>query len=594
VQPQVWIRVFKLCVLTGAENKLLVGYWILNLCILALYSWLYYQVSIGSGNFLSLVVEYASGNGTYYTLDQFRYDFYTTLWQVGLETFSLSVSYAFLLMISHRIGLVMRRHITDKALSLYFTNNVYYEINNFELDLDNVDQRLATDVRLFCYHFADFTWGTLYYNGVLPAVSLSVAFTILLYQNGAGMGLAIAYLSFIAFSFINAVVGSYVATAGYRANTEYGYYQYAHTHLRNHAEHVAFYKGGPEEHSTLQRIYFRTHVAASSFIKRMFFLNFTTTLYTWLSTSFSYALPGIIFLQFWADKSASSAAVLVALTAYNYYLQNTFYYTLLLSEVNSLVMNHSTRITEVLNRLKVRAQTSQESRKADRYHFGNCIILKNMRCVTPDGKILFNDLNLQTEPGQNLLISGPSGTGKSSILRTICGLWPAQQGDITLPVKPNGGLFFLPQKPYLTLGTLREQFTYPKSFGGQQSSVPLKQTIRELLDMVDLAYILERFGVDTINDWAVILSVGEQQRIGMARLLFHRPQFAILDECSSAVDTALEKKFFRQCIALGINFISVAHRESCHKYHDVHMRLEFSGTYTVSKIEVKKKTKKEN
>jgi len=257
--------------------------------------------------------------------------------------------------------------------------------------------------------------------------------------------------------------------------------------------------------------------------------------------------------------------------------------------VNSLVMNHSSRINEVIAKMKARAR--RQSTKDEHYHMGKAILLSNVCCTTPNGRILFSDLNLQTKPGQNLLISGPSGTGKSSILRTICGLWQTEQGEITLPVNPSGGLFFLPQKPYLTLGTLREQFTYPKSFGSKKHPKdPLnQQSIKELLEMVDLAYILERFGMDSINDWAVILSVGEQQRVGMARLLYHRPKFAILDECSSAVDTALEKKFYTQCLELGINYISVAHRSSCLKYHDVHLELDFAGQYTVKEIVQKQK-----
>jgi len=197
-------------------------------------------------------------------------------------------------------------------------------------------------------------------------------------------------------------------------------------------------------------------------------------------------------------------------------------------------------------------------------------------------------LNLRLNADQSLIIMGPSGTGKSSILRIICGLWPTTTGTILCPVSTKRGIFFVPQKCYLTLGSLREQFYYPRKKedfeNSKLDSVLSDPELRSLMQLVELEYILDRFGADAVADWAVILSVGEQQRIGMARLFFHKPTFAILDESTSAVDSAMEEKFYAQCRLMKLNYISVAHRPSCMKYHDKLLRLRTGGEYTFTDI----------
>ena len=137
----------------------------------------------------------------------------------------------------------------------------------------------------------------------------------------------------------------------------------------------------------------------------------------------------------------------------------------------------------------------------------------------------------------------------------------------------------MPQKPYLTAGRLRDQLTYPHA-----GSVASDAELKELLKKVDLDYLIDRFPLDTDMDWPSVLSGGEQQRVGMARLLLASPKFAVIDEGTSAVSNELEAKFYSTLKAIGVVFISVAHRDSVRKYHDCVLTLDGKQGYTFERM----------
>lgn len=214
------------------------------------------------------------------------------------------------------------------------------------------------------------------------------------------------------------------------------------------------------------------------------------------------------------------------------------------------------------------------------------VIIENLTLATPDirRRILFENVSFAVTSGQSLLIAGPSGTGKSSLLRAIAGLWVSGHGTIRRPSLSS--MFFLPQKPYCTLGTLREQLLYPRSL--EQSSGTYTDTdLLNALDDVNLTSLPSRMGgLDSLYDWGNVLSLGEQQRLAFARLIIGRPALAILDECSSALDVPSEQRLYSQLRESGISFISVGHRPSLLNYHDFILRLggDLGRSFTFERI----------
>uniref|UniRef100_A0A8C5CYQ7 ATP binding cassette subfamily D member 3 n=1 Tax=Gadus morhua TaxID=8049 RepID=A0A8C5CYQ7_GADMO len=203
--------------------------------------------------------------------------------------------------------------------------------------------------------------------------------------------------------------------------------------------------------------------------------------------------------------------------------------------------------------------------------------------ATPNGEILIKDLSFEVMSGANVLVCGPNGCGKSSLFRVLGGLWPLFGGELTKPER--GKLFYVPQRPYMTLGSLRDQVIYPDTFEEQNRKGISDQVLKEYLDNVQLGHILEREGSwDMVQDWMDVLSGGEKQRMAMARLFYHKPQFAILDECTSAVSVDVEDFIYSHCRTVGITLFTVSHRKSLWKHHKFYLHMDGRGNYEFKPI----------
>lgn len=205
----------------------------------------------------------------------------------------------------------------------------------------------------------------------------------------------------------------------------------------------------------------------------------------------------------------------------------------------------------------------------------NIIRFEEVPLVTPNGDVLVRSLSFEVKRGVNVLVAGPNGCGKSSLFRTLGELWPLFGGRVIKPSKDQ--LFYIPQRPYMTLGTLRDQIIYPHFKEQAKSDAELTQ----LLAKVQLQDLPARFtgGFDAVEDWMDVLSGGEKQRIAMARLFYHRPQFAILDECTSAVSIDVEGAMYTHCKELGISLFTVSHRKTLWAYHEYILRFDGRGAY---------------
>ncbi len=189
------------------------------------------------------------------------------------------------------------------------------------------------------------------------------------------------------------------------------------------------------------------------------------------------------------------------------------------------------------------------------------------------GQQIINDLSLNVEESEKLLVVGPSGCGKTSLLRMISGLWNPRQGSVQRPA--SGDLLFIPQKPYMILGSLREQLCYPADedrFSDDQ--------LKAVLEEVRLHQIVERYpDLDVKQDWPRILSLGEQQRLAFGRLLLNAPRFVVLDEATSALDVKIEKHLYKLLEDRDLAVISVGHRSTLIDFHDSVLELLGNGKW---------------
>eukprot|EP00903_Cladosiphon_okamuranus_P014330 g13308.t1 len=198
--------------------------------------------------------------------------------------------------------------------------------------------------------------------------------------------------------------------------------------------------------------------------------------------------------------------------------------------------------------------------------------------VTPTGEVLIEALSFKVEAGMNVLVAGPNGSGKSSLFRVLGGLWPLRGGTLLKP--PGSRLFYVPQRPYLALGTLRDQVIYPHTRQEAATRGVTDGDLLSVLESVRLGYLLDREGGwDAVRDWNDVLSGGEKQRLALSRLFYHRPQFAILDECTSAVSVDVEGEIYSLAARNGITLFTVSHRKSLWKHHSYLLRFDGVGGY---------------
>jgi ATP-binding cassette subfamily D (ALD) protein 3 len=204
------------------------------------------------------------------------------------------------------------------------------------------------------------------------------------------------------------------------------------------------------------------------------------------------------------------------------------------------------------------------------------ICFENVDIYSPTGALLVRNLNFQVEKGKNVLVGGPNGSGKSSLFRILGNLWPLCSGTIRKP--SDDKLFYVPQQPYLVPGTLRDQVIYPEKSPETKEELE-KQTkkINQLMELVELTYLIDREGWDNQKDWFDVLSGGEKQRVAMSRLFYHCPAFGILDECTSAVSTDVEAKIYQRCKESGITIFTVGHRPQLKHHHDYMLRFDGEG-----------------
>ncbi|XP_054275529.1 ATP-binding cassette sub-family D member 3 [Macrosteles quadrilineatus] len=504
------------------------------------------------------------------------------------------------------LKLRLRTRLTHHLYGEYLKGFTYYKMANLDTRIANADQLLTTDVEKFCDMFAD-----LYSNICKPTLDI----VIYVWQLTASLGgttpsVMIGYLL---------VAGSFLTwlrrPAGRMTVTEQkleGEFRFINSRLIANSEEIAFYNGNNREKLTVLAAFqkltnhlrkfleFKALMGTIDNIVAKYFatiIGFVAVSLPFLSTSgwLASSSKDQRFKQYYSSgrmlvKLAEAIGRLVLagreMTQLAGFTARVTELMGVLSDINAghyqrtMVDNKSNALEPAVSQPKLPLIPG----KGRILYQDNIIKFDKVPLVTPNGDILVEELSFQVRSGMNVLVCGPNGCGKSSLFRILGELWPLFGGTVTKP--PRGKLFYIPQRPYMTLGTLRDQVIYPHTREEMLRRGKTDAQLEAHLDRVQLAYLLQRDkGWDTIADWIDVLSGGEKQRIAMARLFYHQPQFAILDECTSAVSVDVEGSMYQYCREVGITLFTVSHRRSLWKHHEYYLQMDGRGSFDFKPIE---------
>lgn len=495
--------------------------------------------------------------------DQFLISLY---WYLGAISLAVPVA-VFYRFTEERFALRWRQWLTQHLIRKYLSKRAYYKLRS-DSSIDNPDQRIAEDVKNFTATSLSFLLITL--NSIITLI----AFISVLYSISHTL-VAVLVLYAIAGTFLTMLVGQRLVKLHFRQYRREATLRYGLVRVRDNAESIAFYRGEPREVVDLYKRFLSAVRNMQLIIGWNRNLGFFTTGYHFISL----ILPTIIVARLYLRGEVELGVVTQAQEAFAQVLAAVSLIILQFERLSAFIAGVK-RLGEFWD--SIEASTPNEDEDAAQLEFeeANKLRLKNVSVFTPKReRELIHDLNFNLKPGEGLLIMGESGSGKSSLLRTVAGIWDSGDGTVYRPGLRE--LVFLPQRPYLIQGSLRSQLLYPK-----RESLAPESELRDVLKKVNLEGLLKRVSnnLDKELDWSNILSLGEQQRVSFARLLLIKPTMAFLDEATSALDQDNEALLYGKLRELDITFVSVGHRDSLRKYHDKILVIESEGSWKIEPL----------
>jgi len=493
------------------------------------------------------------------------------------------------LFLMQRFMLAWRAWLTDRLTGDWLDGKAYYRARFIDDTIDNPDQRIQQDIDIFTANNGPLpntpnmtTSNTLLF-GAVSAIASMISFTAILWNLSGTLTLPIVgvdvpramfwiLLTYVLFASVIAFwVGRPIIWFSFRNEKFNAAFRYALVRLRDASEAVAFYRGELAERMGLRRLF----APVVSNYKR--YLNRMIGFYGWnLSMSQIIVLPPYV-LQFkrFYDGQIQLGDMTQTATAFGSIEQGLSFFR------NAYDQFAGYRAAII--RLHGLVVANEEGRKLPQLTTTPCVDgtvqLDDVEVRTPDGKQLINPLDMRLEVGDTLVITGPSGSGKTSLLRSLSELWPFTSGTLTRPCGPNETMF-LSQLPYVPLGDLRAVVSYPSEEGMIDD-----ETLHATLLKVALPHLVDR--LDEVQDWAKVLSPGEQQRIAFARILLTKPKVVFLDEATSALDEGLEFILY-QLVRTELPdtiLVSVSHRATVEQHHTHELELLGDGEWRLGRVE---------
>jgi putative ATP-binding cassette transporter len=463
------------------------------------------------------------------------------------------------------LALLWREWMSQHLIKRYFNNRAYYRLRGSE-SIDNPDQRISEDVRNFTTD--SLSYAMMVVNSVMTLIGfLGVLWSI----SSTLVGVALVYAAFG--TVMCFIIGRRLVGLQYHKYQKEADFRYGLVRIRDNAESIAFYRGEKREHRDLIHRLAAIVANMRTIIVWNRNLGFFRNSYNYLAL----VLPVLIVAPMFMNGSTPFGVVTQTIEAFAQVLAAVSIVANNFEDLSTYLagIQRLGILWDDLDDFDAEEERSARENLQQLDEAGNAVKLDKLTVLTPDRiKVLAKDLSFELNPKQSLMIMGASGTGKSSVLRTIAGLWPSGPGSLERPALNH--LMFLPQRPYMVPGTLRDQLRYPDHDRNVDDAI-----IRGIVEQVNLSDVLARVDgdLDRIIDWTNVLSLGEQQRVAFARLFLRQPQFAFLDEATSALDEDNQSRLYELVRQSGIGFISVGHRETLRPFHQHVLKLKSLGEW---------------
>lgn len=477
--------------------------------------------------------------------------------------------------LQQRLALRWRKWMTKNYLAKWTGQQMYYRLEMFSQGTaDNPDQRISEDINLFTARTLSFM------SGLLRSATTIVCFIFVLWNlsevlsfSAAGQEIHIyGYLVWTALAYsvlgtwITHKVGHRLVSLNYLQQKLEADFRFSMVRLRETAESVAFYNGAAKEEAFLSNRFMTLLRNTLFIIKKQKQLSWLTNSYAQIAIIF----PFVVAVPRYLSQNISLGGLMQIANCFGKVQDAMSYFVDVyasLAEWQSCaerLLSFDKHIAAIEKETEEKSGSLVREETHDRLRLADVTISVPAMDENKRTREIISSASCTIKSGEHVILKGPSGSGKSTLLRTLAGFWPYVKGYISMPAPSE--MMFIPQKPYIPMGTSAEAASYPLETADEEILSPL-------LVECGLSHLMEK--TDTEADWSHILSLGEQQKLAFVRVFLRKPKWVFLDEATSAMDEETEEKMYRLLTALpGTTVISIGHRSTLDKWHDRVLRIE--------------------